>query len=955
MGLPMTGGKHLVKISALVLIMGIGWEAVVEMAPNGKAQSIWALPAVGNGVKRVRDRLSLRRDGPGSLALKDNIPAVDKKLRYGTFTGSKRRRLLNRTALSSPRSPTPGDVFMIAPEPVYGPAESYQGLPAVAFGGTDYLVVWTDNRHDTCFNIYGARVTEGGGLVDPAGFPISIACGDQDNPSIAFDGTHWLVVWQDARSGSYDIWGARVNADGIVLESEGILISNAADYQVRPSIAFSGANYLVVWADYRNGPVDIYGARVDTSGTVLDPVGIAICPNPEYQSMPSVAFGGSNYLVVWHSGAMDSLDICGARVDTDGNVLDPLGIDISSEVNDQWESSVAYDGANYLVTWTDERTDTSDIYGARVDTGGTVLDPSGIAISRAADGQTSCSVTFGETFYSVAWSDNRNGNWDIYGARMAVDGSVLDTSGIPVSTAQGGQYLPKVSYDGTNFFLSWQDFRGGCEIYGARVDSTGTVLDSVGVLVSQTANNQGGVSLSFDGANYFAVWVDDRAGVLSSDIYAARITGTGTTLDSAGVPISTATERQGVPSVDFDGANYLVAWHELHSGSNYDIYGARVRTDGTVIDSLGIGISTVTFVQELPSVTFGERYYLITWTDLRGGPTPDIYGARVDTSGTVLDTSGIAVSTAGNAQSSPVACFDGTNFLAVWEDARNWPSLNIYVARVDTAGTVLDTAGIPISTLETIQVLPSIAFDGSNYFVVWQDLRNGVDFDIYGARVSTDGAVLDTSAIAICTAQQEQSWPVVAFDGTNYFVVWQDLRDESSFDIYGARVDTAGVVLDPEGKIVSIMENDEFVPALVSGQAETLMVAWQSYVGGIYCSNRIFGKIGPAEDLLGVNEERFNERQVPISAQLEQNYPNPFYHATAIGYRLSAESSISIKLYDTVGRLVRILVNGEEEPGHRIIRWDGKDNNGRDVAAGVYFYQLSVSGFSHTRKMIVLR
>ncbi|MFZ2095539.1 MAG: hypothetical protein WAV05_02765, partial [Anaerolineales bacterium] len=79
--------------------------------------------------------------------------------------------------------------------------------------------------------------------------------------------------------------------------------------------------------------------------------------------------------------------------------------------------------------------------------------------------------------------------------------------------------------------------------------------------------------------------------------------------------------------------------------------------------------------------------------------------------------------------------------------------------RVDKSGVILDPAGIIITDAVNWQHAPSIAFDGENYFVVWQDLRNDStrwnDPDIYGARVNKAGIVLDTAGIAICIAGRE--------------------------------------------------------------------------------------------------------------------------------------------------------------------------------------------------------
>jgi hypothetical protein len=98
----------------------------------------------------------------------------------------------------------------------------------------------------------------------------------QEYAAAAYDGTNWLVVWEDSRGDHSAVWGARVNASGELIDSVNICIADDADERVEPWVAFNGTNYLVVWQDGRNATYDIYGARVSPAGTVLDPNGIGI-------------------------------------------------------------------------------------------------------------------------------------------------------------------------------------------------------------------------------------------------------------------------------------------------------------------------------------------------------------------------------------------------------------------------------------------------------------------------------------------------------------------------------------------------------------------------------------------------------------------------------------------------------------------------------------------------------
>jgi hypothetical protein len=99
---------------------------------------------------------------------------------------------------------------------------------------------------------------------------------------------------------------------------------------------------------------------------------------------------------------------------------------------------------------------------------------------------------------------------------------------------------------------------------------------------------------------------------------------------------------------------------------------------------------------------------------------------------------------------------------------------------------------------------------------------------------------------------------------------------------------------------------------------------------------------------------------LPSSFSLSQNYPNPFNPSTDIRYQIAdGRSSIhtTLKIYNVLGQEMKTLMDGEKEPGYYSVEWDGRDDWGREVASGVYFYRLRVvSGqWSETKKMVLLR
>ena len=386
-----------------------------------------------------------------------------------------------------------------------------------------------------------------------------------------------------------------------------------------------------------------------------------------------------------------------------------------------------------------------------------------------------------------------------------------------------------------------------------------------------------------------------------------------------------------------------------HSGNIAELkerYTDGERSGEFLIDTSVVYVDAPDY-QDYPAIAFDGTNYLVVWTDDRGGlyEEYDIYGARVTTSGTVLDPSGIPISTVANDQYNPSTAFDGTNYLVAWTDYRS--GAEMYGARVTPSGDVLDTSGIPISTAPYYQKYPSIAFDGTNYLVVWKDSRSGSDYDIYGARVTTSGTVLDTSGIPISTAGNDQEYPSIAFDGTNYLVVWQDERNGPA-DIYGAKVSTSGTVLDTFP--VSTQSGDQLSPAIAKGSGNQVLVVYSGWTDSIngHPANtvRIWGKF---LQFTGI-EEKHNPDLMKVSI-----YPNPFTTFTTIRYSISTRGGVSVKIYDVSGRVVKTLVNGEQGQGHYTIRWDGTDNKGKRLSSGIYFIKFNADKLNQTKKVILMK
>jgi len=98
---------------------------------------------------------------------------------------------------------------------------------------------------------------------------------------------------------------------------------------------------------------------------------------------------------------------------------------------------------------------------------------------------------------------------------------------------------------------------------------------------------------------------------------------------------------------------------------------------------------------------------------------------------------------------------------------------------------------------------------------------------------------------------------------------------------------------------------------------------------------------------------------LPDAFGLVQNVPNPFGPRTTIAFRIPADAGAAVRtdlsIYDVNGRRVRTLAADRRSPGEYEVTWDGRDDGGRRVASGVYFYRLQAGSFTAQKRMVLLK
>jgi hypothetical protein len=170
-----------------------------------------------------------------------------------------------------------------------------------------------------------------GVVTDPDGFVVSNTAQDQWGPEVAWNGTQFYAAWSDARTIDttvHDVYGTPVSSDGVVLDPVGRRVTGAADKQNGTTVAPSGTRFVVAWQDARSDPdFDIYFNRVGPSGGVLNGSGVKLGGTPARQAHPAAAaLGAGSVLVVWEDDRNGDPDIYAARVTGAGVVQDKAGI-----------------------------------------------------------------------------------------------------------------------------------------------------------------------------------------------------------------------------------------------------------------------------------------------------------------------------------------------------------------------------------------------------------------------------------------------------------------------------------------------------------------------------------------------------------------------------------------------------------------------------------------------------
>ncbi|MCC6336136.1 MAG: hypothetical protein IT380_19390 [Myxococcales bacterium] len=634
------------------------------------------------------------------------------------------------------------------------------------------------------------------------------------------------------------------------------------------SSSSDGAHFLVAWA--RPFPplgTDVVAVRLRPDGRPIDTSELRLTTPVGTREGVQATFDGTNYLVAW-TELLDGgpSEVRTGRVSPSGQLLDPQGRIVSTSGQAQRRVAVASSGASTAVVWEQSLPDGgSEVRATRFSSSGQSLDPAGIVV---APGVTP-TIAFGQTEYLVGWQ-TAPVEYDVLGNALTLGGALAWTTPRVLNPQVGGSPVsaPRLSYGAGLFLLS--AYESPSSVRASRVSLQGQPLEAQNLNLSVTQADKGRRAV-FNGSLFqLSVGPDDWVDVpptgapryhvpmsMGTNSLSRSTNGTLGTGDQFGCGVRWGTDPQhdrvltgfwvppfgaagcggghewkvwsypvgtDRPAIAEAQGRFLVAWQQAN-GPTYDVWGTLFGP-GELTEARW-PISTESGSQVLPAVASDGVNFLVVWEDHRNGQG-DVFAARVGLDGGVLDPGGFAVAVEPAHQHAPAVAFDGTQFVVAWEDERGDGGSDIYAARVSTGGVVLDPAGFPVSSGPRDQYSPRLAPSTSGSLVVWQDYRSGALSDVFGTLLDRDAGVVEPMGLRLASTPAYRRAPAVGFDGTRNLVAYVESFDAGVGDVRVVLLTTAdgGLTLGPTASLNTV--STQFTQPELSFDGRQFVVTWQA-------------------------------------------------------------------------------------------------------------------------------
>lgn len=856
-------------------------------------------------------------------------------------------------------------------------------------------IVWVDSRNPSK-DLYAQRIDANGNpLWTVNGIPVANGNGDEVQNTMLPDGQGGMMIgYTHTYVGAEDLYVKRFLPDGSMAWANTLTLSDAPGNQGKVRMApIAPGEFVFTWQDQRNEDPDIYAQKVNINGQMMWPnpfivFGDSGTPSFSPQLNPRIVGTSDNAVViVWEDHRLDpqNPDLFGQKISSAGNLQwNPDGIAIC--VAEFAQIGVRMDADNsggcYIV-WDDLRNGNApndDIYAQHLSASGIALwEANGKAVCTAVNTQNSGLIKLSDNNIFINWMDIRNGSVGIYYQVLNQAGTaMLENNGREVFWGLSGDtpqenYLILPRIDDT--VIVWQDTRYanlGSQIYFQYLNQDGSVdLETNGrpVTLPTGADQIEPSAVVTPDGHTAVIWEDKRND--NPKIYLQLLDPNGNRLwGDYGMELTESNPiRQKDSRITYDAQtnSFYIGWSnydQVGTSFFYHVYGQLITNgqkmwgpNGKMISALGI--TELNNECELNDMV-SNHYVWQRYDPMEG--TQSIYVQRVNTAGDPnpgWPVGGLKASTHANwdtAQLWPVATLTDNGLFVMWRDGRDDFIQNYWGQHISGDGQRLwDPLGINLADYGREQERPALLRNGRTNSITfaWCENINGMH-DIIAQRYSLLGNT-QWGGLGTYVVQKDstQTFPsITAFATGGMAIAWAEYFAIES-DIYYKYINPDGTMVGAVGgEILTNASKAQYQPKLTS-------IGNNAYA--IWADGRSSGKT----EILGLYAQKLSNEAssvndpstpTPSAFKLLQNYPNPFNPSTTIAFDVrDVNREYTLNIYNVKGQTVKTLFSGNLTSGHHTMVWDGKDDNGRSVATGVYYYRLSDGKNTESNKMLLMK
>jgi hypothetical protein len=502
------------------------------------------------------------------------------------------------------------------------------------------------------------------------------------------------------------------------------------------------------------------------------------------------------------------------------------------------------------------------------------------------------------------WTKTYGGlDWDYaYSVKQTTDGGFIVVGGSKSFSSSGDYdvYLIKTNANGDTL---WTRTYGGTDLeYGSSVQLTsddGYVI--IGVTMSFGAGDRDFYLLKTD-ANGDTLWTKTFGGTGSDEGYSVQLTSDG------GYIIVGETCSYGVPT------------------GTADVWLIKTDADGNLLWSQTYGGIYTDFGNSI-QLTSDDGYIVAGGTWSYGAGYTDAYLIKTDANGDTLWTKTYGNISYDTAYSICQTADGGYIFTGDYEQADN--TCDVWIVKTDESGNTIweetygEAGGWNYDVGASIQLTSD-----NNYIIAGQTYSYGAgDWDVWMLKIEGE---------YIPPLNPPQNFQVDPYTG---LATW-----DPPIPVPG--VTLLGYNLYLDGCFVASPTSTQYQFAgLIYGQIYSVGISavYEEGESEIVEIGFMYLGTGTKDDILS------------NKTGLLSNYPNPFNPTTTIKFNIEQNEQVKMEIYNLKGQKVKTLVEDKLEAGKYTITWNGKDDNGKSVSSGIYFYKMNSGKFTSTKKMILMK